>query len=254
MGLGLTTEQASRARYIADRLGVAELLAYEASSLSGGETQRVAIARALARREPWVLLDEPLAAQDERDRMKVAEVLVDELGERGAVIITHDRDEAAALGDRMAVMIKGRLLQEGPVAEVFSLPATDEVATAVGIGNVVDGDVVDTDGVLTSLQSGEMTIWGIGEVPVGSRARAVFGAEAVTLFVGRDGSGGSARNRWVGRVVELRELGRLVEVVIDAGSKVVALVTPGSQEVLKLGPGADVTLTVKATAVRVNAT
>ena len=66
------------------------------------------------------------------------------------------------------------------------------------------------------------------------------------------GAAGSARNRWIGTVTEFRDLGRLVEVVIDAGSRVVALVTPGSQEVLQLGPGADVTLTVKATAVRVN--
>ena len=53
-------------------------------------------------------------------------------------------------------------------------------------------------------------------------------------------------------MTELREMGRLVEVLIDVGHPVAALVTPGSQEVLRLGAGSDVTLTVKATAVRVN--
>lgn len=254
MGLGLTAEEASRARHLADRLGVGDLLQYEASSLSGGEAQRVAVARVLAVRRPWVLLDEPLSAQDEQDRMMVAAVIIEELGDRGAVIITHDRQEAAVLGDRMAVLVGGRLLQEGPVDEVFSLPAGDAVAAAVGIGNVIDGEVVDAEGPLTALRAGEMTVWGIGEVPTGDPARAVFGAEAVTLFRGREGEAGSARNRWVGIVTELRDLGQLVEVVIDVGNRVVALVTPGSQEVLQLGPGANVTLTVKATAVRVNPT
>ncbi len=252
MGLGLTVEEAVRARHLADRIGVGDLLGFEASSLSGGEAQRLTIARVLARRRPWVLLDEPLSAQDERDRFEVAALIIGEIGDRGAVIITHDRQEAAFLGNRMAVLVGGRVLQEGPVGEVFSLPAGDEVAAAVGIGNVIDGEAVDTDGPLASLRAGEMTIWGVGDVEPGRTARAVFGAEAVTLFRGRDGAAGSARNRWIGTVTEFRDLGRLVEVVIDAGSRVVALVTPGSQEVLQLGPGADVTLTVKATAVRVN--
>lgn len=252
MGLGLTAEEAVRARHLADRIGVGDLLGFEASSLSGGEAQRLTIARVLARRRPWVLLDEPLSAQDERDRFEVAAPIIGEIGDRGAVIITHDRQEAAFLGNRMAVLVGGRVLQEGPVGEVFSLPAGDEVAAAVGIGNVIDGEAVDTDGPLASLRAGEMTIWGVGDVEPGRTARAVFGAEAVTLFRGRDGAAGSARNRWIGTVTEFRDLGRLVEVVIDAGSRVVALVTPGSQEVLQLGPGADVTLTVKATAVRVN--
>lgn len=252
MGLGLTAEEAVRARHLADRIGVGDLLEYEASSLSGGEAQRLTLARALAKRRPWVLLDEPLSAQDERDRFEIAALINSEIGNRGAVIITHDRQEAAFLGNRMAVLVGGRVLQEGPVGEVFSLPASDEVAAAVGIGNVIDGEAVDGEGPLTSLRAGEMTIWGVGDVNRGQPARAVFGAEAVTLFRGREGAAGSARNRWVGTVTEFRDLGRLVEVVIDVGSRVVALVTPGSQEVLQLGPGANVTLTVKATAVRVN--
>ncbi len=252
MGLGLSAEEASRARHLADRLGIGEVLEYEASSLSGGEAQRVAIARAMARQQPWVLLDEPLSAQDEQDRMRIAAVIIEELGDRGAVIITHDREEAAVLGDRLAVLVNGRLLQEGSVDEVFSLPASDLVATAVGIGNVIDGEVVAGEGPLTSLLAGGMNIWGLGDVQPGHPGRALFGAESVTLFRGREGAAGSARNRWVGTVTELRQLGRLVEVVIDAGNRVVALVTPGSQEVLQLGPGANVTLTVKATAVRVN--
>lgn len=252
MGLGLSAEEASRARSIADRLGVGNLLRQDASSLSGGEAQRLALARTLARPHPWVLLDEPLSAQDERDRMRVAGVIIDEIGDRGAIVVTHDRRSAAVLADRLAVVSGGRLLQEGPVGEVFSLPVSDEVATVVGVGNVVSGTTVAVDGPLVALSNGEQVIWGVGELDDGASGRAVFGAEAVTLFRGRDADAGSARNSWTGSVTETRNLGRLVEIVIDAGFPVVALVTPGSQEVLQLTPGAGVTAAVKAAAVRIN--
>jgi molybdopterin-binding protein len=78
----------------------------------------------------------------------------------------------------------------------------------------------------------------------------LFGAEAVTLFPGHDADAGSARNRWSGHVAEIRETGRLVEVIVDVGVVVAALITPGSREALRLAAGVPVTLTVKATAVR----
>ncbi|HKZ29432.1 MAG TPA: TOBE domain-containing protein, partial [Acidimicrobiia bacterium] len=58
------------------------------------------------------------------------------------------------------------------------------------------------------------------------------------------------RNRWPGKVADLRETGRLIEVIVDVGSLIAALITPGSREALKLAPGSPVTLMVKATAVR----
>ena len=81
--------------------------------------------------------------------------------------------------------------------------------------------------------------------------RVLFGAESVTLFPGHDAVAGSARNRWPGQVSAIRETGRLIEVIVDAGSPIAALITPGSQEALGLAPGVPVTLTVKAAAVRV---
>ena len=252
LGLGLDAEQTVWARTLADRFGLnPDVYLDPARALSGGERQRLSLARTLARPEPWVLLDEPLAALDVADRMSVAGALVDSLGGKGAIIVTHDREEAAVLGERLAVMVGGTILQEGPVAEVFSLPVDDRVARAVGVANVLDGVADGREGPLCSIQVGPLHVWGVGDLEAGASARVLFGAEAVTLFTGHDAASGSARNRWPGTVAALRETGRLIEVIVDAGSPIAALITPGSREALDLAPGAPVTLTVKATAVRV---
>lgn len=252
LGLGLDPEQTAWARTLADRFGLdPDVYLDPARSLSGGERQRLSLARTLARPEPWVLLDEPLAALDVADRMSVASALVGSLNGKGAIIVTHDREEAAVLGERVAVMVDGAVIQEGPVAEVFSLPADDRVAKAVGVANVLDGLAGASEGPLSSVMVGPLHVWGMGDLAEGSSARVLFGAEAVTLFPGHDATAGSARNRWPGRVSALRETGRLIEVIVDAGSPIAALITPGSREALHLAPGVPVTLTVKATAVRV---
>ncbi len=249
--LGLDASQGAEARRLAERLGVAGVLAQPARVLSGGERQRVALARILARPEPWLLLDEPLAALDAQDRMHVARLLVEALGARGAVMVTHDREEAAALGAAVAVLVDGHILQQGPVETVFALPADEAVARAVGVANVIAGRITITEGPLAAVDAGPIPVWGLGEGELGSRARALFGAEAVTVYPGDQMAAGSARNRWTGRVAELRESGRLIEVLVDVGVRVVALVTPGAQEALSLSEGDSVAVAVKATAVKV---
>lgn len=252
LGLGLDPEQTVWARTLADRFGLdPDVYLDPARALSGGERQRLSLARTLARPEPWVLLDEPLAALDVADRLDVAAALVGSLNGKGAIVVTHDREEAAVLGERVAVMVDGTIVQEGPVAEVFSLPVDDRVARAVGVANVLDGIAGVSEDSLSSVMVGSLHVWGVGDLAEGSAARVLFGAEAVTLFAGHDATAGSARNRWQGRVAALREAGRLTEVIVDAGSPIAALITPGSREALHLAPGAAVTLTVKAAAVRV---
>ncbi len=249
--LGLEPAAARRAEELAGRLGVGGLADRSARTLSGGERQRLALARVLARPEPLVLLDEPLAPLDARDRMAVARTVVDAIGDRAAVVVTHDHDEAAILGDRVAVMVGGAVRQVGTAGEVFALPADDEVAAVVGVGNAIGGVLGASDGGLAALRAGGLEIWGLGGGEKGGAGVALFGAEAVTVYAGARDDAGSARNAWPGRVAEVRPAGRLVEVLVDAGVRVAALVTPGSLEALGLEPGAAVTVAVKATAVRI---
>ena len=102
--------------------------------LSGGEQQRVALARALAPDPAVVLLDEPFASLDPSLRDDVRNDVVAALRARGAaaILVTHDRDEALALGDRVAVMSAGRILQIGHPVEVYERPADRFVAQFLG--------------------------------------------------------------------------------------------------------------------------
>lgn len=249
--LGLDAESVAAAERLAGELGVSSLLDRTARNLSGGERQRVALARVLARPDAIVLLDEPFAPLDARDRAGVASIVSRELGWRTAIVVTHHLDTAVMLGDRMAVMLGGRIRQVGPVADVVRLPIDEDVSAVLGAGNVVEGTVRDVDSPLASVDLGDVVAWGVGAGETGSHAAVMFGAEAVTVFAGRRAGGGSARNTWSGRVDGIRPLGRLVEVVVDAGIPVVALLTPGSIDALQLRIGSVVTVAVKATAVRV---
>jgi iron(III) transport system ATP-binding protein len=110
--------------------------------LSGGMQQRVAIARALAPRPDVILLDEPFSNLDAALRTQLRGDLREILRADGAsaVLVTHDQDEALTLGDRMAVMVRGRIEQVAPPEVVYGEPASPFVATFVGTGNLVHAD------------------------------------------------------------------------------------------------------------------
>jgi len=110
--------------------------------LSGGMQQRVAMARALAPRPDIVLLDEPFSNLDAALRTQLRGDLREILRAAGAsaILVTHDQDEALTLGDRMAVMVRGRIEQCDPPEIVYGEPATPFVATFVGTGNLVHAD------------------------------------------------------------------------------------------------------------------
>jgi ABC-type Fe3+/spermidine/putrescine transport system ATPase subunit len=97
------------------------------STLSGGEKQRVAIARALAVSPAALLLDEPFSSLDAPLRRELREEFRDILSRAGApcVFVTHDRDEAAVLGDRIALMRDGRVVETGTPEELFRSPKTE---------------------------------------------------------------------------------------------------------------------------------
>ncbi|KRB80324.1 ABC transporter [Nocardioides sp. Root190] len=103
-------------------------------TLSGGERQRVALARSLAARPRLLLLDEPLSALDTELRSRLAADLRRILTEAGttAFLVTHDQGEAYAVADRVALMRAGRIVQEGPVAEVWADPVDSEAAAFLG--------------------------------------------------------------------------------------------------------------------------
>jgi ABC-type Fe3+/spermidine/putrescine transport system ATPase subunit len=123
---------------LANLVGIDGLLGRYPEGLSGGERQRVALARALAIQPEVLLLDEPLAALDGPTRLELQEELKRIQREMGTTVmhVTHDLDEALALGDRVAVLINGELRQVGDPRQVTRSPVDVEVASLVGLKNV----------------------------------------------------------------------------------------------------------------------
>jgi ABC-type Fe3+/spermidine/putrescine transport system ATPase subunit len=111
--------------------------------LSGGQQQRVALARALAPRPELVLLDEPWSNIDPHLRTLLRDEIACILREVGvtAVLVTHDREEAFSLADRIALMRDGTIVQAGTPEDLYLTPATRWAAEFVGAGNFVSGRV-----------------------------------------------------------------------------------------------------------------
>ena len=134
---------AAHARYWLAHLGLDKLTARLPHELSFGQRQRVALARALTRHSQLLLFDEPFAALDTPRRRHLQQSLRALQREIDAVtvIVTHDPDEAALLADEVLVIEQGRVLQAGPVDEVFRRPASLRVADLLGLHNVGVGVV-----------------------------------------------------------------------------------------------------------------
>jgi ABC-type Fe3+/spermidine/putrescine transport system ATPase subunit len=136
-----------RRRIVAEALEQVRLSGYEGrrvDTLSGGERQRVAIARALAMRPRAMLLDEPFSSLDAPLRRSLRAEFRGIPGRSGipCLFVTHDREEAAALGGRIALMSAGRIVETGAPRELFLSPATEFGARFFGAGLVLDCSVL----------------------------------------------------------------------------------------------------------------
>jgi molybdopterin-binding protein len=234
-----------------DRLGVGHLADRQARTLSGGEAQRVSLARAFAIEPDVLLLDEPFAALDPPTRMDLLSLLQDLLRQAGCttVFVTHDREEAIRLGDRVAVMIGGRVAQIGRMAEVFGRPASEQVARFVGVETVLDGRVIGEQDGLLRVQAEGIQLDAPGKMPLGAQVLVCLRPEDVVIR--RDGKrvGESTRNHVPGRVSSATRLEAQYRVQIDCGPQVAALVTKQSFEDMALEAGCPVVVSFKASAV-----
>ena len=149
-------EIATRVAALLDLVRLREFGARRPDALSGGQRQRVALARALAPRPRLLLLDEPLSALDRNLREQTRQELLRVQAETGAtfVLVTHDQDEALAIGTRIGLLHQGRLVQVGTPAEIYERPATRYVAEFMGAANILPGHA----------QAGAIVLDGIGPV------------------------------------------------------------------------------------------
>jgi spermidine/putrescine transport system ATP-binding protein len=128
--------------------------------LSGGEQQRVALARTLASRPRLLLLDEPLAALDRNLRKQLLQEIRDVLNEFGtpAIYVTHDQEEAFAIGDRISILKCGEFLQTGTPEDVYNYPSSLQVANFLGLSNQLSGNVISTQSPVVETQIGNFEV------------------------------------------------------------------------------------------------
>jgi thiamine transport system ATP-binding protein len=139
----------ARTTELLELVGLAGFEQRSVATLSGGEQQRVALARALAPEPRVLLLDEPLGSLDRRLRDRLLEDLsglFDEL-ELTAVYVTHDQTEAFTLGDRVAVMRAGRVVQVASPDELWAHPLDEDIARFLGLANVSGSEIVRPEAV-----------------------------------------------------------------------------------------------------------
>ncbi|MDN0084057.1 ABC transporter ATP-binding protein [Crenobacter sp. SG2305] len=150
VGFGLVERRVKRAE-VRERVeaalaqvGLAGYGARRVFTLSGGEQQRVALARALVTRPRLMLLDEPFSSLDANLRQNLQQVFRRLLTDAGipAILVTHDRAEAFALADRVALLRDGRIVQQATPAELLARPADAWVARFIGYDNVLGGALV----------------------------------------------------------------------------------------------------------------
>ncbi len=175
-------ERAERREQLLDLVGLAGMGHRHADQLSGGQQQRVALARALAYQPNVLLLDEPFGALDVKTRSQLRRSLKEIQEQLGVttILVTHDQDEAFELADRVGVLDHGRLLEVGGAEALYASPKTLFVATFLGAGTVLIGQVHDDQA-----HFGPLVLPIPSEVPheEGSPVQVLFRPEQVSLSV-----------------------------------------------------------------------
>jgi tungstate transport system ATP-binding protein len=238
-----------------ERLNIAHLAQRQARTLSGGEAQRTSLARAFVLDPDLLLLDEPFAALDPLTRESLLETFhrLQRQTRVTTLFVTHDRLEALRLGDRIAVMDEGAIVQIGAPEEVFGQPINEKVASFVGIEAILRGQVESqTEGFAEIRVGSGASIAVASPLPRGAKVTLCIRPEEVTLLgAAAEAFPSSARNHFLAKITRIVPWGIAFKVHLDCGFPLVAFVTRPSIELLHLKEGKQVIATFKATAVHV---
>jgi molybdopterin-binding protein len=242
-------ERKDRLNWVAELLGISALLHRRPDTLSGGEKQKVALARAIVTQPELLLVDEPLSALDPETRESVQQELRQLHRALGITVlhVTHDFEEAIALGDRIAVIGEGCLMQVGTPEEIFRHPNSEFVARFAMTRNIF-----------------------LGKAERKSNGDNVFKVDSTEFIIAADADGtyhasirpedilissepihSSARNCFPGTITHVLDRGSTLYVTVSIPPELSCLVTRHSFEEMELHEGKEVYVTFKASAVHI---
>jgi len=245
------SERARRSDAVMESFRISRLRTRRPVEISGGERQRVALARALVTDPDLLLLDEPLAALDAATKSKIVEDLRawNQAHRIPILYVTHSREEVFALGERVLLLERGRVIAQGTPHEVMSAPRQETVAQLTGFENIYDATVAavhEDRGTMTCrlAASGVELETPLVRAAVGAALRVGIRAGDVLLATIRP-EGLSARNILPGRVISLAQRDVIIAARVDCGVEMEAQLTLAARDALSLQPGREVWLVVK---------
>ena len=241
-------EKIEKVRKIAKELGITELLDRRPQTLSGGELQRVALGRTLIQQPTILLLDEPLASLDTRLKSDLRRLLR-KIHHNGQTIlhVTHDFEEALSLGTKIAVINDGRIVQAGDPADVFHHPKSEFVAHFVGVKNFFPASLIMEDMASYAITDNNIRIRVVND-ETGIEGFVLIRGEDIILS--NEQVETSATNNFIGQVVEVVPSSVGMDITLDIGIEIHALITRESQLKLGIREGINCWVHFKATAVR----
>ena len=239
--------------YLANLLGISQLLTRNVHSLSGGEKQRISLARALALSPKVLLLDEPLSNLD----MQTAKYLRMELkrihNELNVTIIhvTHNQSEAEELADRIGILNLGKLEQVGQPEEIFFYPENAIVSDFIGTPNILKCDNCHTVGQgLVEADCEGLSIILAHDTDEPVRRVAIFPRD---IYISKTPPAGQSLNRFIGTITRIKPTGSTVKLDIRVGDRTLFSEIPMAKfDDMELIAGQEIFLSLKLHRIRIS--
>ncbi len=236
---------------LAAELEITHLLDRKTDSLSGGEAQRVALARTLATQPECLLLDEPISSLDTGSRSDMRGLLR-KLNRKNITVVhvTHDYEEAISLASRIGIMEHGKIVQIDTPQNIFHHPESEFVADFIGIRNFFRGKITnkynDSDNSADFESNGlQFLIITNSKETIGN---IIIRSEDISISI--ESFSSSIRNSFEGTIVDIFAVRAGIEIIVDIGVEVAALITHKSIDKLSLECGKKVYVNIKASAIK----